>query len=213
MSEFKKIVEMMQAMRDGGKDFPEFNMISLEDRPVRLVLAGSKSKYPGSVRITDDRRYPDNVWYGSVTVDGRFFPNRDLTDEARRDVDGLLRLFAEDATAALKKFGKQTGCCGICGHELTAPESLRRYYGPTCAKKCGLPFDFTTYRRELRERRQAAENSVEVKRIEESEICGSCRDEIKGGCYRYDDDVFCSKPCLSERQEAKAKKKGVRLPF
>lgn len=38
----------------------------------------------------------------------------------------------------LKAYGIASGKCGMCGHKLTTPESLKRGIGPTCAERLGL---------------------------------------------------------------------------
>lgn len=51
-----------------------------------------------------------------------------------------MKLTAEQAA----KFGKQEGQCVNCFKELTRGESIRRGYGPTCAKNHGWPYDHSS---------------------------------------------------------------------
>lgn len=50
------------------------------------------------------------------------------------DVDEFLEWWLSDASGNGASFGVMTGSCVFCGMELTDVESLRRGYGPVCAK-------------------------------------------------------------------------------
>ncbi len=58
-------------------------------------------------------------------------------------VAAAVRAAGTDESAIL--FGQRMGQCGFCHTELTRKYSADKGYGPTCADKHGLPFDYTAY--------------------------------------------------------------------
>lgn len=58
-------------------------------------------------------------------------------------VAAAVRAAGPDEAAAL--FGQKIGACGFCHTELTRRYSREKGYGPTCADKHGLPFDYAAY--------------------------------------------------------------------
>jgi hypothetical protein len=40
-----------------------------------------------------------------------------------------------DPIAAAVKYGRESGCCAVCGRDLTDPESIARGIGPICAER------------------------------------------------------------------------------
>jgi len=48
-----------------------------------------------------------------------------------------VRVLVADPAAAAKAYGLESGRCGICGRELTVPESIEAGIGPVCAQKAG----------------------------------------------------------------------------
>jgi hypothetical protein len=60
-----------------------------------------------------------------------------------RQVAAAVTAAGVDASAIL--YGQHVGSCGFCGTELTRRYSRDMGYGPSCATKHGLPFDFKAY--------------------------------------------------------------------
>lgn len=112
-----------------------------------LSRAGERSRTPGALNITDERKYPENSWYGRVNLDGTFTAGRDLTPA----VLAFLERLAADPVAVAKDYGHSTGECCFCGKELTVASQA---WGPDCARAWGLPYDSLT-KRAARERRAA----------------------------------------------------------
>ena len=101
---------------------------------VQFSRAGSRSKAPGTVNITDGERYGQNKWYGRITRDGTFFPSRSCTAEV---LDVVIR-FCNDPVSEAVRAGKASGHCVFCTKELTVDKSLGSGFGPVCAKNYGL---------------------------------------------------------------------------
>jgi len=66
-----------------------------------------------------------------------------VTADWARKVAGAIN--AAGAAASTVLYGQHVGSCGFCGTELTRRYSRDMGYGPSCATKHGLPFDFKAY--------------------------------------------------------------------
>ena len=115
---------------------PAVILSSPEAGTVRLSVAGTRAKVPGSINVTDTGKYPDAQWYGRVMQNGTYQPSRNANAEA---VTSLLRRFAADPATVAAEHGKMTGGCSFCCRPLTDTRSLEVGYGPVCAKNYGLP--------------------------------------------------------------------------
>lgn len=100
-------------------------------REVRLSIAGARSKYTGSIMVTEP--VFGGVYYGRVT-DGAFFPSSS-NDPA---VTALLRDMADDPEGTASKHGHMTGKCCFCNRRLEDERSTSVGYGPVCAEHFGL---------------------------------------------------------------------------
>jgi hypothetical protein len=103
---------------------------------IELKRAGSKSKAPGAVNITDGGRYGNNLWYGRIERDGTLTPSRQLTDGIR----ALLLALAAAPAAVAAAYGRKTGNCCFCSRPLTDERSTAVGYGPICAEHWSLPW-------------------------------------------------------------------------
>lgn len=132
---FPEIVGMLTRAGESLK-YPKAK-INLEGfGTIKLSLAGSRARYPGSVNVTSEGGYEDATWYGRIHRDGRWEPSRN----AAGWVTGALALIDEDPAGAAKAYGQRIGSCCFCSRELTTDESLAAGYGPTCAENYGLPW-------------------------------------------------------------------------
>lgn len=135
-----KTVEYFTKATEGLK-FPKVRL-ELDDtveggsRPVVLGRAGDRSKFPGSINITDGGPFGDNVWYGRIMTDGTLSPSRSCDDL----VINLLKEFNENPSEVASLYGIKTGNCCFCRKELSTKESLSVGYGPVCADHWGLPW-------------------------------------------------------------------------
>ncbi len=113
--------------------YPKISFMHLGKR-FQLQRAGDKSKYAGSVQITDGGKFGSNVWYGRINRDGSVSPSMAWTNEVQM-------LLADMATAPAEfaaEKGKEGGCCIFCRKALTDERSLAVGYGETCAGHYGL---------------------------------------------------------------------------
>jgi hypothetical protein len=115
---------------------PKITLETADGRTVILAVAGERSRAPGSINVTDDRRYPDNTWYGRLETDGGWRAGR-AADAAVLD---LLRRFAADPAAVAAEYGRAMGSCCFCRRPLTDPRSILVGYGEICAHRFGLPW-------------------------------------------------------------------------
>lgn len=114
--------------------------LEINGEPLKLSLAGPKSKYCGSIMITDGGPFGSNKWYGRVTPEGVWTPSNQVTDELRTLISRTLRSFSKDAKHAAMSYGHMSSNCCFCNKQLDTKESVAAGYGPVCADKWGLPW-------------------------------------------------------------------------
>lgn len=123
----------------GKLKFPKIKL-EVKGYPLRLSLAGPKSKYHGSVIITDGGPYGDNKWYGAVSPSGTWTPSKSVTPELRSIIARTLTAFSNDPKHAAMTYGHMSSNCCFCNKQLDTKESVAAGYGPVCADKWGLPW-------------------------------------------------------------------------
>lgn len=116
--------------------FPKV-VLQADDTAVKISRAGDKSRYPGSLNVTSPKGgYHEAIYYGRVGTDNRWRPSQ---VEQPAGLGELLERFAADPAAVALEYGRMTGNCCFCSKPLTDDISVVVGYGPTCAKKWGLP--------------------------------------------------------------------------
>jgi hypothetical protein len=118
------------------KTYPKVHLMMADGTQLRLSLCGSKSKYAGSITLTDGGSYPNNKFYGRL--DGETGAH---TGTAPAAVLSLLAAFDADPAAVALNQGAGSDRCCFCQTELDTIESRAKGYGPTCANNWGLPWD------------------------------------------------------------------------
>lgn len=88
------------------------------------------------------RSKSSGYWYAEMLLDpeesgGKYEWSYEMGKGWVNKITPEMLLSAEEASA----FGQETGTCVNCFRDLTAPESLRRGYGPVCAARHGWPYD------------------------------------------------------------------------
>jgi len=111
-------------------------LIKLGDQWVRFSRAGSGSKNPGRIHVTDDGDFGDNLYFGHIDDAGDFFARGKASDAL---VEALVE-FNENPSEKAKAHGQKFGSCCFCSRELTTQESVSVGYGPVCADRYGLPW-------------------------------------------------------------------------
>lgn len=134
VAELPNCLRYLQNARDNGLKYPKLRLVDSSGARIVLQLAGSRSRNPGSVNITDGRRYPDNRWFGRIDTDGKFTPARNCPPEV---VETLVEI-DKDPANAVKVQGQRTGQCCCCGRELTNEVSIELGIGPICRERFGL---------------------------------------------------------------------------
>lgn len=103
---------------------------------IHIYRAGSNSKTPGWLLITNGAKYPSGIVFGSIDLKGHGKFRKDI----RPEVKTIVLKVASDPVGTAKVTGiKYSNCC-FCKLELTNPISLHHGYGPICAEKWGLPW-------------------------------------------------------------------------
>jgi len=130
-ADHRPIVALLEAAKARGLKFPKARFLAPNGGELRLSLSGHGSKVPGSLQVCIDDR-----WIGRIEPDGTVRGQALLADqEVGR---ALVRIAANPAEAA-KEFGALMCRCSFCNLALTDEGSVEVGYGPTCAKKWGLP--------------------------------------------------------------------------
>lgn len=133
---------LVELFKSAKKKWPRIR-VEINGHPLQFALAGPKSKYAGSVTITDGGPYGDNKWYGAVTPEGVWTPSSQVTPELRTVIARTLTSFSHNPTQAAMKYGHQTIQCCFCSKALDTKESQHVGYGPVCADNWGLPWGHT----------------------------------------------------------------------
>jgi len=104
---------------------------------VRIQRAGERSKYTGTLNITDGGPFGSNKWYGRVNLDGTFTAGRELLTDGMAK---FLKDFSKDPVRMAKQYGEESGNCCFCHRKLTDKRSTDAGYGPVCADNYELPW-------------------------------------------------------------------------
>lgn len=139
LGSFVGVIELFERAKRNLK-FPKIWLSFNGGRPLRLSLAGERSKHTGSVQITDGGGYHDGIWYGRVAPDGSATFSRSVEDTDRNALINVLRHLAEHPAEVASQYGKLTGNCCFCHRELSDERSTEVGYGPICAQNYGLPW-------------------------------------------------------------------------
>jgi hypothetical protein len=109
--------------------------VQLDDTRVVFSRAGSGSRYPGSINITDGGPYGNNAYYGRIQ-DNQWRPNLNTPDA----VIEFVQKFSDNPVKISSEYGRLTGNCCFCRKMLTDDRSTSVGYGPICAEHWGLPW-------------------------------------------------------------------------
>lgn len=115
---------------------PKVRLETASGQRVVLSIAGDRSRYTGSVMLTDGRPFGENTYFGRIDPTGALTAAHAMTAE----VLDLLRRFATDPAGTGSVIGKAIGSCCFCSRQLETKESLAVGYGPVCAENYGLPW-------------------------------------------------------------------------
>lgn len=109
-----------------------------ERRTLKLSTKKPDASFAPNEQVVSVLTGPDNTDYRSYTQFG-FTTNGQLRVWSKFKSESTLveavRVLMEDPRAAASAFGMESGHCGVCGRELTVPESIEMGIGPVCLQK------------------------------------------------------------------------------
>ncbi len=109
--------------------------LSAAGNKIVLSRAGSRSKNPGVIYITDG--VYQGSYYGKITLDGEVFLARD-SNHFTSELNAVLTALSNDPAGTAAAYGRLTGNCCFCSRELSDERSTSVGYGPICAERFGL---------------------------------------------------------------------------
>lgn len=124
------VAAFLTAARERGLKYPKARFLAPGGGELRLSLAGSMSKAPGSLQVK-----LDDLWIGRVEPAGAVVGPL----SRRPDLLATLAAVATDPAKAAKEYGALMASCSFCGLALTDAGSVEVGYGPVCAAHWGLP--------------------------------------------------------------------------
>lgn len=140
------VVALLAQAKARGLKFPKLWLnISTRDggeHPLRITVAGEKSRTPGYLMLTDGEPFGSSRFYGRISPAGALEIGRDGPAVADALVALLTRL-AKDPAGVAAEFGHLTGHCCFCSLALKDERSVAVGYGPVCAEKFGVPWGET----------------------------------------------------------------------
>jgi len=133
------IVKLLASAKAKGLKFPKLWLQLENGSPMRITIAGDKSKTPGYLMLTDGGGFGNGLYFGKISPQGELMLGKDGFAVAKSLTDLLARL-AKDPAKVAADFGHLTGHCCFCSLPLNDPKSVRVGYGPVCAEKFCLPW-------------------------------------------------------------------------
>jgi Family of unknown function (DUF6011) len=130
-ADHRPIVALLEGAKARGLKFPKARFLAPNGGELRLSLAGAGSQAPGSLQVC-----VDDTWLGRIEPNGTVRGPKLLADLA---VGTLLVTIAANPAEAARAYGALMCRCSFCNLALTDAGSVEVGYGPTCAKKWGLP--------------------------------------------------------------------------
>jgi len=128
------LVEFLDRASDSGLKFPKINLEDAGGNALRLTRAGSGSREPGSITLSEAGY--GTAYYGRISRDGTYHKTR----ETKPWVIELLSTLSEHPEQIAKAHGQRTGNCCFCSRDLSDYRSVSMGYGPICAERWGLPW-------------------------------------------------------------------------
>lgn len=133
------VVGLLRKAQDNGLKYPKLWLQFADGGDLRVSVAGSQSRTPGFLMLTDGRPFGENCFYGRISPEGVLELGRDAGPRRDELVPLLSRLACEPAKVAAE-YGHLTGNCCFCSKQLADERSIAVGYGKICAKKFGLPW-------------------------------------------------------------------------
>lgn len=138
LGSFAGVIEFFKNAGEHLK-YPKIRLQLADGSPIVLSVAGSGSKAPGTVNVTDGKPFHQNKWYGRVTPSGEWQKSH-KADDVVEELEALLKKLGANPARVAADYGKLTGNCAFCKSTLSYEKSTDVGYGPVCAKKWSLPW-------------------------------------------------------------------------
>jgi len=111
--------------------------LSVNGFNIKISMASKHSKNAGYVYVTSGVTGAVNDYYGKISPEGEFYPGKNCFD----GLYAFLERFSAYPAEVAAEYGKRTGRCCFCEHELTDDRSVKVGYGPICGRHYGLPWN------------------------------------------------------------------------
>lgn len=135
--DFARIADLFERAGSGenGRPLkrPKISLQTPEGKPVRLAVAGERSRYCGDIHVSEAGY--GSTYYGRIDRAGRFHGR-----PGSESILDTLRAFSADPIGHAIAHGRLTGNCCFCELPLTDDRSVVAGYGPVCASNWGLPW-------------------------------------------------------------------------
>jgi Family of unknown function (DUF6011) len=136
IGEYSAIFSLFEQAINAKLKWPRVRLLTSDNLPVVLKLAGSQSKYTGQIMVTDGGPFGANIYYGRIDLNGKFHAT-----QSAQTVSEVLGKLANNPAEVAKEYGKLTGNCTFCDSPLKDARSTANGYGPICAQHYGLQWD------------------------------------------------------------------------
>jgi hypothetical protein len=133
------VVALLAKAKASGLKHPKLWLRINERTPLRITVAGGKSKSPGYLMLTDGQGFGNGLYFGKISPDGELVMGQDGY-AVRPALEQLLRRLADTPAEVAAEFGRITGHCCFCSLTLSDERSVSVGYGPICAEKWGVPW-------------------------------------------------------------------------
>lgn len=133
------VVALLRKAQDSGLKYPKLWLAFADRSDLRITIAGSGSRTPGFLMLTDGEAFGSNKFYGRISPAGELELGRD-SGPRRDELVPLLERLAREPAKVAAEYGHLTGNCCFCSRKLSDDRSIAVGYGQICARKFGLPW-------------------------------------------------------------------------
>ena len=131
------VVNLLNRAKASGLKFPKLWLQLPDGTPLRINVAGDRSRTPGFLMLSDGETFGNNRYFGRISSEGRLEIGRDGF-AVQKELVALLERLASDPAGVAAEFGHLTGRCCFCSLTLKDERSVAVGYGPICAQKFGV---------------------------------------------------------------------------
>jgi hypothetical protein len=137
------VVTLLNHAQSHGLKYPKLWLQFADGTALRITLAGSRSRTPGWLMLTDGEAFGQSRFFGRISPQGDLQVGRD-GHAVKAELTLLLTRLAADPVTVAREYAKLSGSCMFCGLALTDARSTAVGYGKTCAAHWGQPWGEVT---------------------------------------------------------------------